>query len=67
MDLFEIVSSFIPDEQKADIKAKIDGELRPLQGAMTNSKTLKKYGVNLYLKKICEKRLVTHLFQKRTS
>jgi predicted methyltransferase len=26
-DIFEIVSSYIPDEQKADVKAQIDGEL----------------------------------------
>lgn len=51
MDLFEIVSSFIPDEQKADIKAKIDGELG---GLIKNKETevrktlSKKYGVNLF-------------------
>ena len=28
--LFEIISSLIPDEQKADIKAKIDGVCKKL-------------------------------------
>lgn len=51
MDLFEIVSSFIPDEQKADIKAKIDGEIESI--AKSNETKLKKelskkYGVNLF-------------------
>lgn len=51
MDLFEIVSSFIPDEHKADIKAKIDGEVG---GIVKNKETevrktlSKKYGVNLF-------------------
>ena len=62
MDLFEIVSSFIPDEQKADIKAKIDGEL----GNLTKSKEtevkkkhyLKKFGVNLFEEDLLKKRLV---------
>ena len=51
MDLFEIVSSFIPDEQKADIKAKIDGELA---GITKKSETAvkkdlsKRYGVNFF-------------------
>ena len=30
MDLFEIVSSFIPDEQKDNIKSQIDGEVGQL-------------------------------------
>lgn len=67
MDLFEIVSSFIPDEQKADIKAKIDGEL----GNLTKSKeteirkTLsKKYGVNLF-EEDTEKAFSESLFVKK--
>jgi len=49
--LFEVISSFIPDEQKDDIKSKIDGEVSAI--IKDNSKVLKrelssKYGVNLF-------------------
>lgn len=67
MDLFEIVSSFIPDEQKADIKAKIDGELG---GLIKNKETevrktlSKKYGVNLF-EDDAEKAFSESLFVKK--
>ena len=51
MDLFEIVSSFIPDEQKDDIKSKIDGQLEVItKGNETKIKKelSKKFGVNLF-------------------
>ena len=51
MELFEIVSSFIPDEQKADIKAKIDGQVDLI--VKNNEKVVtkdisKKYCVNFF-------------------
>lgn len=49
--IFDVISSFIPDEQKDNIKSKIDGELNAI--VKENSKVLKrelssKYGVNLF-------------------
>lgn len=49
--LFEIVSSFIPEEQKDDIKSKIDGEIdKALKEKETTLKRelSKTYGVNLF-------------------
>lgn len=67
MDLFEIVSSFVPDEQKADIKAKIDGEIENI--AKSNETKLKKelskkYGVNLFEEDV-EKAFSETLFVKK--
>ena len=67
MDLFEIVSSFIPDEQKADIKAKIDGQVDLI--VKNNEKVVKKdiskkYGVNFFEEDL-EKAFSDSLFVKK--
>ena len=49
--LFEIVSSFIPDEQKDDIKSKIDGELSNLikgRDVELKKEMSGKYGVDFF-------------------
>ncbi|MDY0141639.1 MAG: hypothetical protein RBR97_07090 [Bacteroidales bacterium] len=51
MNLFEIVGSYIPDEQKANIKAKIDGEIVNItkgNEAKLKKDLSEKYGVNLF-------------------
>lgn len=65
--IFDIVSSFIPDEQKDDIKSKIDGKLE--SGKKTIETSLKKdlsktYGVNFFEEDI-EKAFDNKLFIKR--
>lgn len=45
--LFEIVSSFIPDEQKADIEAQFNGEFTKTQNALKKDLS-KTYGVNFF-------------------
>lgn len=49
--LFEIISSLIPDEQKADIKAKIDGVVQETlkeHDTEVKRELSKKFGVNLF-------------------
>lgn len=50
-DLFEIVSSYIPEEQKDDIKSKIDGKIGEIvkeRSTETKRELSKKLGINLF-------------------